>query len=150
MTEIVNFLDKNIGISIVIVAGYQKEMEECFFARNEGLRRRFPTKYDLKPFNSLQLLKVFLTKVFENLNMNPFDNKSIELAYIIIDNLRKSNYVPNMGGDMLIMASNFIVAYLSSGNVSDSLLNASYTYCTRDHDENTCNIFTNANKNYQL
>jgi len=148
LTEIVNFLDKNIGISIVIVAGYQKEMEECFFARNEGLRRRFPTKYDLKPFNSLQLLKVFLTKVLESLNMNPFDNKTIESAYIIIDNLRKSNYVPNMGGDMLIMASNFIISYLSSGNVEDSLLNASYTYCMRDHDENTCNTFTNSNKNY--
>jgi hypothetical protein len=146
LTEIVNFLDKNIGISIVIVAGYQKEMEECFFARNEGLRRRFPTKYDMKPFNSLQLTKVFLTKVFESLDFNPFDYKTIELTYTIIDNLRKSNYVPNMGGDMLILASNFIVGYLSSGDVASSLLNASYIYCTRDHDENTCNTFTNANR----
>jgi hypothetical protein len=63
LTEIVNFLDKYIGLSVMIVAGYEKEMQECFFARNEGLRRRFPNKFMLKEFGFLQLLQVFLTKL---------------------------------------------------------------------------------------
>ena len=144
LTEMVNFLDKYVGISIVIVAGYEKQMKECFFDRNEGLRRRFPNKFILKEFNSLQLLQIFLTKVMESLNYDPFDYEEVKLAYEIIDDMRERNYFPNMGGDMLVLASSFITTYLSSNqSISEILMNAGYLYCIKDNDSDICTEIIN-------
>lgn len=138
LTEIVNFLDKYIGISIVIVAGYEKEMNECFFERNEGLNRRFPHKFKLHPFSDLQLLKIFLDKVMRSLLYDPFDTETVNIAYNMMKELHTKNLVPNMGGDMLIMASDFIVSYLSTGDVRRSLFDCVYNICYRREDSDYC------------
>lgn len=64
ITELVNFLDKYMALSIVIVAGYQSEMEQCFFDRNEGLRRRFPNVYNLIPYEFFDLFMIFMKGVY--------------------------------------------------------------------------------------
>lgn len=139
LTEIVNFLDKYIGISVVVAAGYEDKVNECFFGRNEGLRRRFPNKYRLEPYDSLQLFRVFLTKVLQSLEYDPFEtDDNILAAYTLIDVYRQHDDFPNMGGDMLIFAGRFIRFYLSTGNVLKSLEDAIAEYCDRDHDEKTC------------
>lgn len=144
LTEIVNFLDKYVGISVIIVAGYEKEMNECFFKRNEGLRRRFPNKFKLKSYNSIQLFKVFLTKVLQSLNYDIFsDFTDLMATYILIDFYNGRDYFVNFGGDMLILAGRFIRYYLSSGNVKTSLVNSIFEYCIRDHDESECNANIN-------
>lgn len=60
ITEIVNFIDKMIGLNIIVVAGYQDEMEERFMKANEGLERRFLPPIILKPYTSVQLTSILL------------------------------------------------------------------------------------------
>ena len=67
ITEIVNFLDKFMALSIVIVAGYENEMNLCFFSRNEGLRRRFPNQYKLKDYEFYDLFMIFMKGCYKDL-----------------------------------------------------------------------------------
>jgi len=63
ITEMVNFMDKAIGISVVIVAGYEKEMEARFMTANEGLPRRFPNVVVLKPYTAKDLTQILLQMI---------------------------------------------------------------------------------------
>ena len=66
ITEIVNFLDKFMALSIVIVAGYENEMNLCFFDRNEGLRRRFPNQYKLINYEYYDLFMIFIKGCYKD------------------------------------------------------------------------------------
>jgi hypothetical protein len=84
ITEIVNFLDKFMALSIVIVAGYENEMNLCFFSRNEGLRRRFPNQYKLKDYEFYDLFMIFMKGCYKDLYEYYSliaNNKSAEAAY---------------------------------------------------------------------
>ena len=54
------FMANHQGIGNIIVAGYKNLMESCFFDRNEGLPRRFPTKIDLPLYTTDELYDMFL------------------------------------------------------------------------------------------
>lgn len=58
IAEMVNFLDKYVGLSIVIVAGYKDQMESRFMEANEGMRRRFPHIIELQKYDSKQLFQI--------------------------------------------------------------------------------------------
>lgn len=58
VTEMVNHLDKYIGLSIVIAGGYEKEMKERFLGANEGMDRRFFHKITLGYYSSEELFKI--------------------------------------------------------------------------------------------
>lgn len=55
VTEMVNFLDKTMGLSIVIASGYEGEMRRRFLGANEGMDRRFFYKISLKEYNNKEL-----------------------------------------------------------------------------------------------
>ncbi len=59
--EIVGFLDKQQGQICVIVAGYECMMQQYFLKANEGLTRRFPTKYSvtLERLCPIELWEIF-------------------------------------------------------------------------------------------
>lgn len=64
--ECLDTLNQNISEKrdlLVIIAGYEKELEESFFSANQGLRRRFTFRYDIKPYSPEELLDIFLLKV---------------------------------------------------------------------------------------
>lgn len=50
---------------ICIIAGYPDQLEKCFFAYNPGLERRFSFRYQIESYCSLELVKIFQTKVQE-------------------------------------------------------------------------------------
>ena len=50
---------------LVIVAGYEKDVENCFFAYNEGLRRRFSLWYKIEPYNADELYRILILKIKE-------------------------------------------------------------------------------------
>lgn len=60
LTEMVNYLDKMMGISVVIVAGYEDKMEEQFMGSNEGMPRRFRNIIRLQPFSVKELTKILI------------------------------------------------------------------------------------------
>jgi energy-coupling factor transporter ATP-binding protein EcfA2 len=51
---------------ICIIAGYKKELDECFFSVNPGLGRRFPFRYHIREYDYKQLHGIFLCKVFQS------------------------------------------------------------------------------------
>ena len=48
---------------ICIIAGYKEELETCFFAKNPGLKRRFPWTFSIEDFTSEDLLEVLKVKI---------------------------------------------------------------------------------------
>ena len=51
---------------IVIIAGYENELNECFFQYNQGLDSRFTWRFKTEPFQPEELYQIFLKKVKEN------------------------------------------------------------------------------------
>lgn len=54
------FMANHQGIGCILVAGYKNLMNMCFFQRNEGLPRRFPTLIDLPLYTTDELYDMFL------------------------------------------------------------------------------------------
>lgn len=51
---------------MVIIAGYEKELKECFFSYNQGLDSRFTWRFKTDKYNAEDLYKIFHKKVIEN------------------------------------------------------------------------------------
>lgn len=51
---------------ICVIAGYKEDLERRFFKSNPGLERRFPFKFTITDYTSLQLKEIFLSIVKEN------------------------------------------------------------------------------------
>ena len=48
---------------VCIIAGYKKELDECFFSVNPGMRRRFPWIYTITEYTPMELCKIFKKQV---------------------------------------------------------------------------------------
>jgi len=48
---------------MVIIAGYEKELEECFFAYNKGLESRFTWRFKTDDYTGVDLYHIFCKKV---------------------------------------------------------------------------------------
>jgi len=59
---------------MVIIAGYDKELEDTFFRANRGLESRFIWRFKMDPYNHKEMMKIFKKKVFEH-EWN-FDNET--------------------------------------------------------------------------
>ena len=51
---------------MVIIAGYEKELNDCFFSYNEGLSSRFTWRYKIENYDSSELRKIFEKIVKDN------------------------------------------------------------------------------------
>jgi len=50
---------------MVIIAGYENELSECFFSYNQGLDSRFVWRFKTNDYTSEELFKIFIKKVSE-------------------------------------------------------------------------------------
>ena len=53
------FLSENYHNFIMIIAGYENELNKCFFSQNPGLSRRFPYRFTIDGYNHKELSKIF-------------------------------------------------------------------------------------------
>ena len=113
VTEIVNFVDKYIGMSIVIVAGYENMMKRCFMASNEGLPRRFPFQYVLRDYTDANLADIMINLASKK--GVKFDEDTSNFIYSLIAKLRGNEPLlfSNQAGDMLNLAG-MLVRYVFS------------------------------------
>lgn len=58
-------LSENRGDFMMIIGGYEKEVDECFFSQNPGLRRRFMWYHKIENYTEDELSDMFFTKVHE-------------------------------------------------------------------------------------
>lgn len=61
ITEIVQFMSTYKGLYMMIVAGYERPMKECFLVSNEGFQRRFDSSYRivLPPYEPADMHLIF-------------------------------------------------------------------------------------------
>lgn len=108
--ECIDTLNQNLTEKrdfLCIIAGYKDALDDCFFNVNEGLKRRFTFRYDMKTYNYYELLQIFELKIkqsewslwFDNTGDNACDSTN-ERNKIINFFKKNVNYFPNNGGDM--------------------------------------------------
>jgi SpoVK/Ycf46/Vps4 family AAA+-type ATPase len=93
---------------VCIIAGYPEALEKCFFSVNDGLKRRFPFKYDIDKYTPFELTEILMLMI-KNKNWKLDNNllfndiiKFIETNY---------NYFPNFGGDIETLFFNIRIAH---------------------------------------
>jgi len=86
---------------LVIIAGYEDALEECFFSVNEGLNRRFPFRYTIDAYTHEELSQIFC-KMVKDINPNPDNTWNVDIVQPKIYEFFKKNYnlFPNFGGDI--------------------------------------------------
>lgn len=92
---------------ICIIAGYKKALDESFFVFNEGLKRRFPFRFDIEKYNSDDLARILIKKIKENIDWKLLiDEKDIK-------KIIKENYdnFENQGGDMEVLITNLKISH---------------------------------------
>lgn len=108
ITEIVNFLDKYIGLNIVIVAGYEGIMTRKFMTFNEGLPRRFPYRYILTPYDDTELTDILLTNLKRKLPDGiTLDSNTTNFMFSLVSKIRVEipDAFRNQAGDMLNLSA---------------------------------------------
>lgn len=82
---------------MVIIAGYEKELENCFFNLNQGLNSRFPWRFKIEKYTPSELKDIFTNKIAKNgwLIKNS-ENSIIEKEWFE----RHINYFKYYGRDM--------------------------------------------------
>lgn len=81
---------------ICIIAGYKNSLDSSFFNYNEGLRRRFPFRFDISAYKAEELALIFMKKIKEyGLWDIQFTQENLNKE--IKDNFK---YFENQGGDM--------------------------------------------------
>jgi Holliday junction resolvasome RuvABC ATP-dependent DNA helicase subunit len=58
-----SFLSEHTSDFCCIAAGYEKDIQKCFFAVNSGLESRFQWKHTIDPYSSEDLAEIFVRKV---------------------------------------------------------------------------------------
>ena len=54
------------GTIMVIIAGYEQELKECFFSYNQGLESRFTWRFETGNYTPAELRQIFIKKINEN------------------------------------------------------------------------------------
>ena len=116
ITEIVSFTDVYKGLSILIVAGYEDQMETRFMASNEGLPRRFPNKIILQPYNAKELTDILVKFLLDICPDLKFNEKQGNYIYTVINYLNKENpdVFKTQAGAMENLASSISTCIYSS------------------------------------
>lgn len=80
--ECIDVINQNLSENkkkfICIIAGYPDELDKCFFAYNEGLKRRFPFRFKIDGYKPEELRDIFIKKVNDikwKLNDNDLNKK---------------------------------------------------------------------------
>ena len=104
--ECIDTINQNLtekkGQLIVMIAGYEQELETCLFSHNPGLRRRFMFKYKIDKYDHKELADIFLGKIKKSTWQ--LEDESEEYINEIYE-FFKENYkmFTNYGGDMELL-----------------------------------------------
>lgn len=94
--------------TLCIIAGYAEEIETCFFSYNKGLKRRFPWRFDIKPYETQHLVDIFYKK------MEDMQREIDPHALTVKDLEQHIDKFENAGGDIVNLVTNCILAHHSN------------------------------------
>jgi SpoVK/Ycf46/Vps4 family AAA+-type ATPase len=95
---------------IVIVAGYSNQLDQTFFAVNEGLRRRFPFRFQIDGYDEKEMTDIFYSKIKK---MNWRLDKSLSREYLEIFFKQHKDKLKNYGGDIETLVMNCKMTHAS-------------------------------------
>ena len=121
------FLTENADKIICIIAGYKKELDECFFSQNKGLRRRFPWTFTIENFSKKELVNIFINKVNETDEYELDDKVTPEY----LENKIKIEYFTGNAGDIENIISRAKIINARINFCKDN----NYTFTTKIIDE---------------
>jgi len=104
------FLSEHRDEVLCIIAGYEQDIKDCFFAMNRGLERRFPWKYVLKPYNMNQLREIFNAQIQKDEWKICDDVETTEQLNDIFSQ-RNVDLFNNYGGDIEVLVTRCKIAY---------------------------------------
>ena len=110
VSEIVAFMSEFQGLSLIIVAGYESPMRDCFLVSNEGFQRRFDAsmRFVLEPYGEEDLLDIFVSKASDG----ALALTSTEMALIedFIRILAKKGLLPNSAADVQALVDELLTS----------------------------------------
>lgn len=89
------YLSEKKGKFMFIIAGYEDDLENCLFAYNKGLKRRFHSHYHIKGYEPAELNDIFIGKVAQSKYFTNIPND--KLIKFFTDNKSSFGY---FGGDI--------------------------------------------------
>jgi hypothetical protein len=101
--ECLDTLNRNLSENrdfLCIIAGYEDNLEKCFFSANEGLRRRFTFRYNIDKYTSDELHNIFELKVTQDDWKLYYGTSEKERNKITQFFSKNSENFPNYGGDI--------------------------------------------------
>jgi SpoVK/Ycf46/Vps4 family AAA+-type ATPase len=101
-----SFLSEHTSDFCCIAAGYEKDIEKCFFAVNDGLESRFQWKHKIEEYSASELRDIFLIKV-KHINWDISIDKDI-ITKIIETN---KEFFTNAGRDIINLISKCKMAH---------------------------------------
>jgi stage V sporulation protein K len=66
LDELTSFMSEQQDRTIIIIAGYENDLEEHFFQKNAGLRRRFNWTFNIKKYSHSDLYSIFKKQLHEH------------------------------------------------------------------------------------
>lgn len=118
--ECIDTLNQNLSERrdfLCIIAGYENELEKCFFNFNDGLRRRFTFRYNIVPYDYEELLQIFERKLAlinwstsytpNNSDTQENSEEKLKIRENTLSMFKKNiKSFPNYGGDMETLVLN--------------------------------------------
>jgi len=83
---------------MVIIAGYEHELNDFFFSKNKGLDSRFIWRFEISGYNYKELMNIFLKKI-NDIDWSLDENNKINEDWFKV----KMPYFTNYGRDMEIL-----------------------------------------------
>lgn len=137
ITEIVNYIDKHIGLSVIIAAGYEDKMTKCFLAINEGMKRRFPNNIRLLDYTSKDLSDILNYNVKNMFGSQILSPSQITYINELIDYLntlepvigdQNEKLFSNQAGDMLNLSNSVVQDLILNQKVGYKIPNINDTF----------------------
>ena len=99
-------LSDNKNNLMVIIAGYENELKECFFNYNQGLDSRFTWRFSTDEYKADELFKIFLKKV-NDIEWTITDDSNIKIDWF----KKNMNYFKFFGRDMETLLAKTKIAH---------------------------------------
>lgn len=102
IVEMVNHLDKYVGLNIVLAAGYAQPMKDRFMEANEGMPRRFPHTITLDNYDSKALTDILIRFMIQIAPDLPISKADANYLFTLIDeiNTKQKAAFEKQAGDM--------------------------------------------------
>jgi len=91
---------------MVIIAGYEKDLKECFFNYNQGLDSRFTWRFKIDDYEAKDMYDIFIKKVKDN-GWMIHENSNIKIEWF----QKNKDYFPFFGRDIETLLAKVKIAH---------------------------------------